>query len=110
MDDGAGDVGVFVPVDSASLYVGEAMMQKALASPSVEVVTTAAEKVLENLSPASMLDEMAMKVVECLRGQLRGMTVDQRIRILGHLVQMYKKEGGGGVVNVQIVNSMPAPR
>ena len=83
---------------------------KALASPSVEVLQVAAEKVLENLSPASMLDEMAMKVVESLTGQLRGMTVDQRIRILGHLVQMYRKEGSAGVVNVQIVNSMPAPR
>lgn len=93
---------------SASLYVGEAMIEARKAS--VDVLQAEAEKVLEQLSPNSMLDEMAMKVVESLTGQLRGMTVDQRIRILGHLVQMYKKEGGGGVVNVQIVNSMPAPR
>lgn len=108
--DGIGATKLRDAVVSAVVLVGEEMTQALI--PRAEAALEALEQGADGVPQAfaETFAEAARQLRE--RMKLRGgLTTDQLIRVLNAGAAMYRKEGGGGgTVQVQIINSMPSPR
>ena len=94
---------------SAEVETLRALLAPQLVEQAIEEFSEVVDR--DGMAPSSALDAVTLDVAKRIKSKIPQMTVDQLIRTLGHLSSMYRKaEAGGGGVQVQIINSMPAPR